>query len=126
MFDIGFLELLVIAVIALIVLGPERLPVAIKVVAVWIGRLRRSFQSIRQEIEKEINADEIRREIHNESVMAELKKTRDSLQKEVDGLNQQIDAVAESSPPSEYRQTASNNTPGQASSGSSSSSKTDQ
>ncbi|OQX38685.1 MAG: twin arginine-targeting protein translocase TatB [Oceanospirillales bacterium LUC14_002_19_P2] len=121
MFDIGFLELLVIAVIALIVLGPERLPVAIKVVAVWIGRLRRSFQSIRQEIEKEINADEIRREIHNESVMAELKKTRDSLQKEVDGLNQQIDAVAESSPPSEHRQTtASNNTPGQPSSGSSS------
>ncbi len=120
MFDIGFLELLVIAVIALIVLGPERLPVAIKVVAVWIGRLRRSFQSIRQEIEKEINADEIRREIHNESVMAELKKTRDSLQKEVDGLNQQIDAVAESSPPSEHRQTASNNTPGQASSVSSS------
>ncbi len=120
MFDIGFLELLVIAVIALIVLGPERLPVAIKVVAVWIGRLRRSFQSIRQEIEKEINADEIRREIHNESVMAELKKTRDSLQKEVDGLNQQIDAVAESSPSSEHRQASSNSTPDQASSGSSS------
>ncbi|GAA4648454.1 Sec-independent protein translocase protein TatB [Kistimonas scapharcae] len=117
MFDIGFLELLVIAVIALIVLGPERLPVAIKVVAVWIGRLRRSFQSIRQEIEKEINADEIRREIHNESVMAELKKTRDSLQNEVDGLNQQIDA--ESSPSSEHRQTVPNSTPGQASSGSS-------
>ena len=120
MFDIGFLELLVIAVIALIVLGPERLPVAIKVVAVWIGRLRRSFQSIRQEIEKEINADEIRREIHNESVMAELKKTRDSLQKEVDGLNQQIDTVAESPPSNENRQATSSSTPGQASSGSSS------
>jgi len=118
-FDIGFLELLVIAVIALIVLGPERLPVAIKVVAVWVGRLRRSFQSIRQEIEKEINADEIRREIHNESVMAELKKTRDTLQSEVEGLNRQIDTGSESSPLSGHRSTASADSPGQANSGSS-------
>ncbi|WP_211826410.1 Sec-independent protein translocase protein TatB [Kistimonas asteriae] len=119
MFDIGFLELLVIAVIALVVLGPERLPVAIKVVAVWVGRLRRSFQSIRQEIEKEINADEIRREIHNESVMAELKKTRDTLQSEVEGLNRQIDTGSESSPLSSHRPTASADSPGQANSGSS-------
>nr|WP_281417009.1 Sec-independent protein translocase protein TatB [Kistimonas asteriae] len=118
-FDIGFLELLVIAVIALVVLGPERLPVAIKVVAVWVGRLRRSFQSIRQEIEKEINADEIRREIHNESVMAELKKTRDTLQSEVEGLNRQIDTGSESSPLSSHRPTASADSPGQANSGSS-------
>lgn len=93
MFDIGFLELLVVAVVALIVLGPERLPVAIKVSAVWVGRLRRSFQSIQQAIEKEINMDEIRRDIHNESVMAELKKSRDRVQKEVEDLNRQIDAA---------------------------------
>ena len=118
MFDIGFLELLGVAVIALIVLGPERLPVAIKVVAVWIGRLRRSFRAIRQEIEKEINADEIRREIYNETVITELKKTRNSLQEEVEGLNQQIDAVTDSSASSGNRQTAPGHTPEPADSGS--------
>ena len=93
---------------------------AIKVVAVWVGRLRRSFQSIRQEIEKEINADDIRREIHNESVMAELKKTRDTLQSEVEGLNRQIDVGSESSSPlSSHQPAASGDSPEPANSGSS-------
>ena len=106
MFDIGFLELLVVAVVALIVLGPERLPVAIKVSAAWVRRLRRSFQSIREEIEKEINADDIRRDIHNESVMDDLKKTRDGLQKEIESINRQINeadkpALSDSPPSAE-------------------------
>ena len=53
MFDIGFAELLVIAVLGLLILGPERLPGAIRTTSLWIGRLRRSFNDIRSEIEKE-------------------------------------------------------------------------
>ena len=76
MFDIGFLELLIVAVIALVVLGPERLPTAIKYTAIWVGRIRRSFQNIRTEIERELNVDEVRRDIHNAAVMDELKKSQ--------------------------------------------------
>ncbi len=72
MFDIGFLELLLIFVVGLLVLGPERLPVAIRTISVAIGRMRRSFNSIREEIEREIGADDIRQQLHNEEVMASL------------------------------------------------------
>lgn len=73
MFDIGFLELLLIFVVGLLVLGPERLPTAIRTISVAIGRMRRSFNSIREEIEREIGADDIRQQLHNEEVMASLK-----------------------------------------------------
>ena len=90
MFDIGFLELVIIAVIALVVLGPERLPVAIKTTAIWVGRIKRSFQGIRAEIEKELNVDEIRREVHNDAVMDELKRTRDELQQGVSDVQKTL------------------------------------
>lgn len=69
MFEIGFGELLLVALVALLVLGPERLPVAARMAGLWIGRLRRSFQSIKAEVEREIGADEIRRQLHNERIL---------------------------------------------------------
>ena len=90
MFDIGFLELVIIAVIALVVLGPERLPVAIKTTAIWVSRIKRSFQGIRDEIERELKVDEIRREVHNASVMDELKKTREDLEKSVSSVQETL------------------------------------
>lgn len=79
MFDIGFAELLLIAVVGLLVLGPDRLPGAIRTASLWIGRIRRSFSSMKQEIEREIGADEIRRQLHNESVMASLEESKSQL-----------------------------------------------
>ncbi len=86
MFDIGFLELLIIAVIALVVLGPERLPIAIKTTAIWVGRIKRSFQGIKSEIERELKVDEIRQEVHNASIMDDLKKTREELDQGVSSM----------------------------------------
>ena len=89
MLDIGFTELLLIAVIALVVLGPERLPGAIRTTAYWVGKLRRSFQNARDELERELNVEEIKRQIHNENVMRELEKTKASLQESLsDPLNE--------------------------------------
>ena len=70
MFDIGFSELMVIGVVALLVLGPERLPGAARTAGLWIGRIRRSFAAIKTEVEREIGADEIRRQLHNENILA--------------------------------------------------------
>ena len=72
MFDIGFAELLLISVMALLVLGPERLPVAVKTVALWVGRFKRSWTNLRKEIEKEIGADEVRQQLHNEAILKDL------------------------------------------------------
>ena len=69
MFDIGFTELLLVGLVALLVLGPERLPVAAHMAGLWIGRIKRSFNSIKAEVEREIGADEIRRQLHNERIL---------------------------------------------------------
>ncbi|MBP8185891.1 MAG: Sec-independent protein translocase subunit TatB [Pseudomonas sp.] len=69
MFGISFGELLLIGLIALLVLGPERLPGAARTAGLWVGRLKRSFNAIKQDVEREIGADEIRRQLHNENVM---------------------------------------------------------
>lgn len=63
MFDIGFWELLLIAVVALIVVGPERMPRLIKVTGLWIGKASASIQSVRNDISRELRAEELRHSI---------------------------------------------------------------
>lgn len=79
MFDIGFSELLLIGIVGLLVLGPERLPGAVRTATLWIGRLRRQFHQIKAEVEREIGADEIRAQLRNEAIMDELRQSRDAL-----------------------------------------------
>jgi sec-independent protein translocase protein TatB len=74
MFDISFPELVVVGVIALLVLGPDRLPGAQRTLGLWVGRMSRTFSALKTEIEREIGMDEIRRQLHNEAVMDELKR----------------------------------------------------
>ncbi len=90
--NIGMQEILVISVLALIVLGPERLPTAIKTLAIWLNRCRRSFNELKSVVEREINADEIRQQIHNDNVLHELGETRDAL----DQLGEQLSSGLES------------------------------
>ena len=70
MFGITFSELLLVGLVALLVLGPERLPGAARTAGLWVGRLKRSFNAIKQEVEREIGADEIRRQLHNEHILS--------------------------------------------------------
>ena len=70
MFGISFSELLLVGLVALLVLGPERLPGAARTAGLWIGRLKRSFNAIKQEVEREIGADENRRQLHNEHILS--------------------------------------------------------
>ena len=82
MFDIGFTELLLVGLVALVVLGPERLPGAVRTAGLWIGRIKRSFNSIKAEVEREIGADEIRRQLHNERIL--------ELEREMKAMKQDI------------------------------------
>lgn len=61
MFDIGFSELLLIGIVALLVLGPERLPKAARTVGALLRKARSSFDSVRQEVEREIRDEELKR-----------------------------------------------------------------
>lgn len=61
MFDIGFAEILIVSVVALLVLGPEKLPIAVKTCGMWIGRIKRSVTAIQHEISEELRVEELRR-----------------------------------------------------------------
>ncbi len=63
MFDIGFSELLMIAVVALIVLGPERLPKAARFAGLWVRKARAQWYSVKSELEHELASDELRRSL---------------------------------------------------------------
>lgn len=96
MFDIGFSELLLIAVVALVVLGPERLPKAARFAGLWVRRARAQWDSVKQELERELEAEELKRSLQD--VQASLRQAesqlRDSgqqLQRETEALRRQID-----------------------------------
>ena len=81
MFEVGFGELVLLFIVALLVLGPEKMPQAIRTGGLWLGRLKRGYQNIRADIEREIGADEIRRQLHNEEVMRSLNSSRDEMER---------------------------------------------
>jgi sec-independent protein translocase protein TatB len=83
-FDIGFTELLVCLVVALVVIGPEQLPGTVRTVGLWIGRLKRSLRETRSEIERQIGADDIRRQLHNEEILQNIEETRRQFQNVID------------------------------------------
>lgn len=60
MFDIGFLELMVVGILGLLVLGPERLPVAARQVGLFIGKIRRTMSNIQDDLERQVRTDELK------------------------------------------------------------------
>ena len=95
MFDIGFPELALVSVVALLVLGPQRLPETLRTLGLWLGRMRRSFARVKVEIEREIGMDEVRRQLHNEAVMEQMKE----IERDVEGLRTDLrEPLAESGP----------------------------
>ena len=81
MFDVGFSELLVIAVITLIVMGPERLPETVRTISLWIGRLKQMMSSARRELESEVGMGEIHRQLHNEKILRDLENSKTKFDK---------------------------------------------
>ena len=101
MFDIGFSELLLFGVIALIVLGPEKLPQAARTAGQWYAKLRRTVSTLQSEIEAELDLAETRQQMQNElakirqtesDMKRELAEMRGSMQKFEDSQNQSLDA----------------------------------
>lgn len=67
MFDIGFWELLVIGVVALLVIGPERLPKVARTAGLWLGRARRFVATVKADIDREIAADELKKVLRKQA-----------------------------------------------------------
>jgi len=89
MLDVSFGELLLILVVGLLVFGPEKLPHVVRTASQWINHLRRSFNQIRADIEREVGVDEIKRDLHNQSILDSLNDVKKDLQ----GAQQQLDQL---------------------------------
>ena len=101
MFDIGFSELLLFGVIALIVLGPEKLPQAARTAGQWYAKLRRMISTLQSEIESELDLAETRKQMQDElakirqtetDMKREIAEMRGSMQKFEQSQNQSLDA----------------------------------
>ena len=68
MFDVGFWEILLILVLALVVIGPERLPGAARKAGYFVGKARRYIEGVRSEVESEFDINEFKRVLHNQEV----------------------------------------------------------
>ena len=85
MFDFGFWELAIIMAVALLVVGPERLPILAGQVGKWVGKARRIIDSIRSDIESEIKAAELKELLDKQqSEIGELKEILKSTQKDIE------------------------------------------
>lgn len=81
MFDIGFSELLLFGVIALIVLGPEKLPQAARTAGQWYAKIRRTISTLQSEIEAELDLAETRQQMQKE--MAKIRETEAEMRREM-------------------------------------------
>jgi sec-independent protein translocase protein TatB len=68
MFDIGFWELFLILILALLIVGPERLPKAARTAGYWFGKARRYVEGVKEEVASEFDVTELKRMVHNQEV----------------------------------------------------------
>ena len=108
MFDgIGFMELLLIGIIGLVVLGPERLPVAVKTVAGWIRTIKRMVNSVKEELEHELNIEQLHKDLKEAeskglaNLSPELQESIDKLKEAAESVNRPYKATKEDSTTSE-------------------------
>ena len=97
MFDMGFTELMLIGIVGLVVIGPERLPAVARTAGKYFGKLRRFMSNVKADVESELHADELREILKSQQdELQSLKKVVDDVGKDVDNsINELDDAVAD-------------------------------
>ncbi|MDR9468369.1 Sec-independent protein translocase protein TatB [Marinospirillum sp.] len=85
MFDIGFFELLLLAIVGLLVLGPQRLPQAVRTVGLYIGRIRKAVSGIQQEVNEQLQLEEMRQRLseHEKKVKSGILDAEKELEKDM-------------------------------------------
>jgi len=91
MFDVGFSELVLVFIVALLVIGPERLPRVARAAGLWLGRMRNFVQTVKEDIDKELAAEDLKRQLRESTDLAEVRKILD----EADGVGREAKASLE-------------------------------
>jgi len=92
MFDVGFWEILLILILALVIIGPERLPAAARKAGYFVGKARRYIEGVRSEVESELDINEFKRMLHNQEV--QINELQQQLKSGVDEVTSDISVEA--------------------------------
>ena len=92
MFDVSFSELLVIAIVALLVIGPEKLPKVARTVGAFTGRLQRYMTQIKEEVNREIRFDELQK--LQQEIKQSVEKTQENIHQQVDEIKSAVSVAA--------------------------------
>jgi sec-independent protein translocase protein TatB len=79
MFDIGFSELILIAVVMLLVVGPERLPRIARTTGLWLGKMRGFMSSVKADIDRELATEELKKALAKQAAVPELEELIDEV-----------------------------------------------
>ncbi|MEI6708880.1 MAG: Sec-independent protein translocase protein TatB [Methylococcales bacterium] len=108
MFEIGFSELMMVALVSLLVIGPERLPKAARLAGYWLGKTRAMIGSVKAEIQLELRAEEMRQLFKDESGLNEFQQLIDETNESVNSIQSSITSLSKDSvdltkrPPHEF------------------------
>ena len=101
MFDVGFTELLLIGVVALVVVGPERLPGLARTAGAWFGRMRSFVGNVKADIDRELKTEELKQVLEEqqknnplEDIFEETKESLGHVKKDVEDLESSLNAAA--------------------------------
>ena len=87
MFDIGFWEICMIGLVSLLVIGPERLPKAARIAGYWVGKTRNMVALVKAEIKEELQAEEMRQILKEQSSLEEIHKATAEIKQAADELS---------------------------------------
>ena len=119
MFDVGFTEILLIAIVALLVLGPERLPRAARFAGLWVRRARAQWDSVRTELERELAAEELKASVERArreaaAIARDMQETGSEVAGSVRAPADDVAAAPSSAPPAPSGATPAASAPDQA------------
>jgi len=98
MFDVGLLELLLVGIVALLVVGPERLPKLARTAGMWLGRGRRFISSVKDDIDRELKADELRSILEKQKQNNPLHEIVEDTKKDFEQIKAETQAAVDPNP----------------------------
>lgn len=96
MFDVGFFELMLIGVVALLVVGPERLPKLARTAGLWVGKGRQLISSVKADIEKELKAEELKKMLDDREKLNPLHDVIEETQSALDDVKKGTESAVKS------------------------------
>ena len=104
MFDFGFWEIILILMVALIVVGPERLPGLARTAGLWIGKAKRLVTDVKAEIDQELAADELKKALNKQEAMSDVYEIIEETRKVTNDIKQEINKPVEDIKPTELQE----------------------